>query len=279
MSDILSDTHKLQEIKNKVRNKVLKLSHNVKNENRQAREAKDVGKFFDDTLFRYSNAIRAKIRQLVVNSEGKDLGIGKILSPYLKVLWYECLHEGLFSVYKPNKNDFNHYNNPRVIEFATIDLSGRGKSDEDKPKYSERQQRILSRAQRDSAPRGVQMLAENIKDVDSLSPEVQTRILDHVQRNPGQYREGDLDLIYESFNRKNKIRLRDATKSIGEVRTTSPGKSQRMGFVPSSTKEGQRRIQNLQAERADLKTRIKSTKLTKEEAKALRDLESLSPDA
>lgn len=59
-------------------------------------EAQSIGKMYSSIVSRYLDGIKGQIRSLVINSGGKDLNVGKIIQPALKVLWYEGLHEGLF---------------------------------------------------------------------------------------------------------------------------------------------------------------------------------------
>jgi len=241
MSNLLSDNHKIETIK-------------FGRKKQSTISSKNVESLFISLTSRYFEGIKKQIQDLIINSNGKDLNVGKIVAPALKVLWLEGLHEGLF--YDRKKN-IEYTTNNNSIQFAQIDLSGR---DQPKANLSSFQERVKSYVT-PSSPRGVAMLLENLKSVDNLPKDIQTRILDHVEKNYGQYSNRDLDLIYDSLQGKNKKILTSMTR--------------RTDFTPTNSVPGQKRVEKLEKQRIKLKKNLKEGRLTKEELQALKQFDSL----
>lgn len=106
----LSDYQKL--------NDIYTFSKPKERKDKTLREAKAIGEMYDSIVTRYLEGIKGQIKSLVINSGGKDLNIGKIVQPALKVLWLEGLHEGLFY---DRKQEFSFVSDN--IEFAKDEAS------------------------------------------------------------------------------------------------------------------------------------------------------------
>ena len=89
MSNLLSDNHKIETIK-------------FGRKKQSTISSKNVESLFISLTSRYFEGIKKQIQDLIINSNGKDLNVGKIVAPALKVLWLEGLHEGLFYDRKQN---------------------------------------------------------------------------------------------------------------------------------------------------------------------------------
>ena len=109
MSNLLSDNHKIETIK-------------FGRKKQSTISSKNVESLFISLTSRYFEGIKKQIQDLIINSNGKDLNVGKIVAPALKVLWLEGLHEGLF--YDRKKN-IEYSSSSSVIEFASREENAR----------------------------------------------------------------------------------------------------------------------------------------------------------
>ena len=103
MSNLLSDNHKIETIK-------------FGRKKQSTISSKNVESLFISLTSRYFEGIKKQIQDLIINSNGKDLNVGKIVAPALKVLWLEGIHEGMF--YDRNKN-IEYISSSSFIEFES----------------------------------------------------------------------------------------------------------------------------------------------------------------
>lgn len=195
-------------------------------------EAQSIGKMYSSIVSRYLDGIKGQIRSLVINSGGKDLNVGKIIQPALKVLWYEGLHEGLF--YDKSQHNFSFVSD--VANFAQIDLAGKNTPVES----------------------GKNTPVERQK----LSKEQEKIIVNEYLASPGQYNQSQVDHIYALVSGSNKsIIAREAAKynnlptpivnKLKKERQKLKG-DLKLGTLTKEEREELRWLNNLPKEQRDL---------------------------